>query len=79
MLDKLTQSLVLIISQTQANLNILLVILAILWSVFLVNILLGKRLFYLGIFPRKIIGLPGIVCAPFLHANFNHLFSIRFL
>ncbi|KTC75185.1 AraC family transcriptional regulator [Legionella birminghamensis] len=74
MLDKLTQSLVLIISQTQANLNILLVILAILWSVFLVNILLGKRLFYLGIFPRKIIGLPGIVCAPFLHANFNHLF-----
>ncbi|WP_133139050.1 rhomboid family intramembrane serine protease [Legionella genomosp. 1] len=74
MLDNLNQSLLLIVSQTKANLNILLIILLVLWSVFFINILLGKRLFYLGIFPRKVIGLPGIFCAPFLHANFNHLF-----
>ncbi|RAP36332.1 rhomboid family intramembrane serine protease [Legionella quinlivanii] len=74
MLDNLNQSLLLIVNQTKANLNILLIILLVLWSVFFINILLGKRLFYLGIFPRKVIGLPGILCAPFLHANFNHLF-----
>ncbi|KTD51639.1 putative rhomboid family protein [Legionella quinlivanii] len=74
MLDNLNESLLLIVNQTKANLNILLIILLVLWSVFFINILLGKRLFYLGIFPRKIIGLPGIICAPFLHANFNHLF-----
>ncbi|MBA3536367.1 MAG: rhomboid family intramembrane serine protease [Tatlockia sp.] len=74
MLDQLLESLNLIISQTQANFQILAIILMILWTVFFLNLLLGKRLLYLGIIPRHLFGLPGIFFAPFLHANFNHLF-----
>jgi membrane associated rhomboid family serine protease len=74
MIDELITSLNLIISQTQANLYTLAIILSIPWAVFFLNQLLGKRLLYLGIIPRHLIGLPGIVFAPFLHANFNHLF-----
>jgi membrane associated rhomboid family serine protease len=48
--------------------------LAIIWGVQLVNWLLGYRLNYLGIHPRRVEGLPGIVLAPFLHGSFNHLF-----
>ncbi len=74
MIDELLASLNLIISQTQANFEILAIILAILWGVFFINLLLGNRLLYLGIIPRHLFGLPGIFFAPFLHANFNHLF-----
>jgi membrane associated rhomboid family serine protease len=28
----------------------------------------------LGIWPRKLLGLPGIIFSPFLHGDFNHLF-----
>lgn len=28
----------------------------------------------LGIIPRHVLGLPGIIFSPFIHANFNHLF-----
>lgn len=74
MLETLLASLNVIIVQTQANFKIILIILSILWGVFFLNILLKRRLLYLGIIPRHLIGLPGIVMAPFLHANFNHLF-----
>lgn len=74
MLNELTSSLNLIISQTQANLKTLSIILAIPWLVFIVSELLGKRLLLLGILPRHLRGLPGILFCPFLHANFNHLF-----
>ncbi len=48
-------------------------------SIFLFAILLLNQFFHgklnlLGIFPRHIIGIPGILFAPFIHANFNHLF-----
>lgn len=74
MLDQLTASLELIIRQTQYNAKTLTVILIILWSVFFISNLTGKRLLILGIMPRRIYGLPGIFFAPFLHANFNHIF-----
>lgn len=74
MLDELNHSLTLIATQTNRNLPILATILGILWFVYILNILLNHRLFYLGIFPRRLLGLPGILFAPFLHANFNHLF-----
>lgn len=45
-----------------------------LWLIQGVNTLLGKRLNYLGIYPRHLIGVPGIVFCPLLHADFNHLF-----
>jgi membrane associated rhomboid family serine protease len=74
MLDQLTASLELIIRQTQYNAKALAVILIILWSVFFISNLTGKRLLILGIMPRRIYGLLGIFFAPFLHANFNHIF-----
>ena len=73
MLDEITNSLNLIVSQTQENMPYLLNIILVLWGVFFVTRVLPGIL-YLGITPRKIHGIPGIFIAPFLHANFNHLF-----
>jgi membrane associated rhomboid family serine protease len=47
--------------------------LAVFWVVFLVNTLLGGSLLVFGVIPRTIIGLRGILFAPFLHANLNHI------
>jgi len=44
-----------------------------LWAVFGVNALLGGALLRFGIVPRTEAGLIGLVVAPFLHANLNHL------
>lgn len=74
MLSDLSSSLANIVNQTQANLATLAVIIAIPWLVFIIDQLVGKRLLYLGIVPRRIYGLRGIIFAPLLHANFNHLF-----
>jgi len=74
MLDEINASLALIISQTQANWMILAKIIAVPWLVYFLNFFVHHRLLYLGIIPRRLIGLPGILFAPLLHANFNHLF-----
>lgn len=73
MLDDLLNSLNLIISQTQNNSSILAVILGIPWAVFLL-ICLNRKILFLGIIPRHLRGLPGVLFAPLLHANFNHIF-----
>lgn len=73
MLDELINSLNLMISQTEINLPVLGAIVLILWGVFFITSL-ERRILYLGIIPRRIYGLPGVVLSPFLHANFNHLF-----
>lgn len=74
MLQEITNSLNLIITQTQAHLNELGTIMAILWGIFFLDQLSGHRLLLLGIIPRHLVGLRGILFAPLLHANFNHLF-----
>lgn len=74
MLEQLVDSLNFIVQQTKVNYDVLGKILAVPWGVYLLNLFLGNRLLYLGIFPRRVIGLPGILFAPLLHANFNHLF-----
>jgi membrane associated rhomboid family serine protease len=48
--------------------------LGIIWAVNIFNWLTGSRLNVLGIYPRHAFGLIGILCSPFLHQNFNHLF-----
>jgi membrane associated rhomboid family serine protease len=55
--------------------------LAVFWAVFLVNTVLGGSLLTLGVIPRTMIGLRGILVAPFLHGSLNHLVanSIPFL
>ena len=75
MFDNLLDSLNFIIQQTQNNAPILAQLMAILWSVFLINkLFLHDALLNLGIRPRRLSGLIGIFATPFLHANFNHLF-----
>lgn len=48
-------------------------VLAALWAVNIVNWVIGSPLNYLGIFPRHVTGLIGIIFAPILHRNFTHL------
>ncbi len=46
---------------------------ALLWAVFVIDWVLGGALAQYGVAPRSLPGLRGILFAPFLHANFNHL------
>lgn len=62
------------INLLQKNIEIILVIIGSLYVIHIVNVILGHRLTYLGIFPRRMFGLVGIVFSPFIHGNFNHLF-----
>ncbi len=45
------------------------------WVIHLVNLLTGGLLMPLGLEPRILRGLDGVLAAPFLHANFSHLLS----
>lgn len=58
----------------QANLHLTLLILGLLWIIQIINYLTGYRLNNLGIYPRHLQGLPGILFSPFLHGSFTHLF-----
>ncbi len=49
-----------------------------LWLVKIFEITSGANLVSLGIFPRKFSGLIGIISAPLIHADFNHLISNSF-
>lgn len=62
------------INLLQQNLLSILSLLAILWMIQGVNFITGYRLNLLGLYPRKVDGLPGIALSPLLHGNFNHLF-----
>jgi membrane associated rhomboid family serine protease len=48
---------------------------AILWIVFIVNLFSPFDLRVLGVHPREIIGLMGIIFSPFLHEDITHLIS----
>lgn len=63
-----------IISQLRVNTPVLLVLIGCLYLIHIINWIVGYRLNYLGIYPRKSFGLVGIIFSPFLHGNFNHLF-----
>lgn len=73
MIDELNNSLNVIITQTQSNASILAFVLILLWAIFFISRAFPPILL-LGIIPRQIRGLPGILFMPLLHANFNHLF-----
>ena len=44
----------------------------IIWAIEILNYVLGHSLINLGIFPRNIWGLPGILLSPFIHNGFEH-------
>lgn len=70
----LAAALELIISSLKHNSIFMLKIIGGLWLLQTFNWVLQYRLNILGIIPRTLIGLRGIVCAPFLHGDFSHLF-----
>jgi membrane associated rhomboid family serine protease len=74
MINELVGSVTLIVEQTKANSEILFVILFIPWLVYFITRFINRSLLLLGIIPRHVLGLPGILFAPLLHADFNHLF-----
>ncbi|MBN2273251.1 MAG: rhomboid family intramembrane serine protease [Bacteroidales bacterium] len=49
--------------------------LILLWLIKVVELSEGFELTFLGIFPRRISGLIGILTAPLIHANFDHLLN----
>jgi membrane associated rhomboid family serine protease len=51
---------------------------AILWVIHLFSYLLELNLAGMGVLPRKVEGLLGIVSSPLIHANFSHLISNTF-
>lgn len=53
-------------------------LIVILWLIKGMELLSGISFSNYGIFPLKIEGLPGIVLAPLIHADLNHLFSNSF-
>lgn len=73
-ISSLTDSFNQIANSASDNAELLITMMSVLLAVFIINLMLGKRLQYLGIIPREPFGLLGIICSPFLHANFNHLF-----
>ncbi len=52
-----------------------LILVGLIWSVEVVNLILGHRLVSLGIMPRSFTGLIGIPLAPMLHAGIWHAVS----
>ena len=48
---------------------------AVLTLIEVINAFFGHSLNNLGIHPRQVIGLPGILLAPFLHSDYVHLMS----
>ena len=52
-----------------------LVLVLLMWIVFWAEIRFNWDFNFLGINPRKISGLPGIVLGPFIHSNLKHLFN----
>ena len=59
-------------------LRISLVFVGILWVIFVFDSLFGLRLGRFGLRPGSIPGLIGLVTAPLLHANFQHILSNTF-
>lgn len=55
--------------------------LATFWGALAANVVLGGALFQYGVIPRTIIGLRGILFAPFIHGSLQHLLanSVPFL
>ena len=55
-----------------------LVVIGILWAIFIFDAVFGLHLVRFGLRPGSIPGLVGIVTAPLLHANFQHILSNTF-
>ena len=73
-MNTLLQMMNLLQSTIAHSLTYLLCMTGVLLSILFLSRLTNHKLCVLGIIPRHLIGLPGIIFAPFIHAHFNHLF-----
>ncbi|MBF2000155.1 MAG: rhomboid family intramembrane serine protease [Synechococcales cyanobacterium C42_A2020_086] len=64
-----------LVREFKAQVAILGCFVALMWSLEILDLFLGGALNSLGIIPRTVIGLRGILFAPFLHGNFAHLIA----
>lgn len=65
--------------RAQTGLITVVALVAVMWAAFLLNALLGNQLVRtLGITPRRVDGLDGVVFAPLLHGGVEHLASNSF-
>lgn len=48
---------------------------SVLWIVTILETILGLELHILGVYPRTLKGIPGIIFTPFIHSGFKHLFA----
>jgi membrane associated rhomboid family serine protease len=62
------------VASLQQHLTFILMLLGLLYTIHALNWLINYRLNMLGVYPRKLFGLSGVIFYPFLHSNFNHLF-----
>ncbi len=62
------------VAMIKANLLFPSLVLAFLWCVNIIGWLCGGCFRVLGIYPRHLFGLPGIIFSPIVHANADHLF-----
>ncbi len=62
------------VGQSKASMPVLFIMLGIVWGMFFITLLTGYRILILGIYPRTLFGLIGIIFSPFLHGSFNHIF-----
>lgn len=74
MLIKFSEGLSQFLSNSQLYLKNWLIVIAGLWAFNILHWILGSPLNGLGIVPRRLRGLGGILFSPLLHQNFNHLF-----
>src|SRR5690242_20118177 len=73
-LDNFINSVTQSIHLVAVNITTALYFVGILWAVYVLRLLVGRRLLLLGIHPRRWLGLLGIPFYSFLHVDFGHLF-----
>jgi membrane associated rhomboid family serine protease len=72
-MEQLSQSFESIVLAIKHNSFFVLKFIALLWIIQLINFSTHYKLNVLGIYPRRIRGLIGIICSPFIHGDFSHL------
>jgi membrane associated rhomboid family serine protease len=55
--------------------KILLMMFLAMWGVFVITSVTGGGLLWLGVIPRSVLGLRGLLFAPFLHGSLTHIVS----
>jgi membrane associated rhomboid family serine protease len=64
-----------LVSNVRAQIGILAGLVGLMWGLEILDLFLGGALDQFGIIPRSIVGLRGILFAPFLHGNLVHLMA----